>query len=215
MIKARKIGLILDREIQLDALLKNGVVVSVECEFLDAEYDRLFLKFPSDKLQFSQYFYENREVVVNIDTLEGRRAYPAKVIYEPEDGLIVVEYYEDDNIMQKRKILRVSATRSIDIKINDKYVPMLTIDISGGGCRLLSSVDVKVNAIVDAVLRLSSTQQPIKMKLRVCGSQFLNAENKYEISVEFLEIRESDRKKIMKFCYDMQSSSLLKQNKVE
>ena len=215
MIKARKIGLILDREIQIDALLKNGVVVSVECEFIDAEYDRLFLKYPIDKMQFSQYFYEDREIIVNIDTLDGRRAYPAKVIYEPQNGLIVVEYYEDDNILQKRKILRVNATRSIDIKVNDKYIPMLTIDISGGGCRLLSSVDLKSNAIVESVLRLSANQPPIKMKLRVCGSQFLNAENKYEISVEFLEIRESDRKRIMKFCYDVQSSSLLKQNKVE
>ena len=144
MIKARKIGLILDKEIQLDATLKNGVTVAVTCGFLDADYDRLYLRYPNDKIQLSQYFYEGRDVFVSIDTLDGRRTYLSKVIYEPKDELIVVEYYEDDfNTLQKRKILRVRATRTIDVRVNDKFLPMLTIDISGGGCRLLSSVDIK------------------------------------------------------------------------
>ncbi len=215
MIKAKKIGLILDREVQIDAVLKSSMIIGVACQFIDADYDRLYLRYPDDKIQLSQYFYEGRTVDVSLDTLDGRRTYPAKILYEPANGIIVVEYYEDDNVFQKRKILRVRATRAIDVKISERYTPMLTIDISGGGCRILSPYELKNESIVDALLRLIAGQPQIKMKLKVLNSQFLPVENKYEISVEFFEIRESDRKKIMKFCYDTQAAILLGQNRVE
>ena len=215
MIKAKKIGLIVEREVQIDAVLKNGMVVTVSCEFIDADYDRLYLRFPSDKMQLSQYFYEGRIVDVNLDTLDGRRTYASCVLYEPEDGIFVVEFTNDKKFLQKRKILRIRTTKMIDIKVGKETVLMLTIDISAGGCRVLSPVDVKVGTLADALLRLVPNQPPIEALIKVKNVTHLSAEGKYELSLEFVEISEPNKRRITKFCYDTQAAILSGQNKVE
>lgn len=215
MIKAKKIGLILDKDILLEAELKNGIVISVNCEFIDADYDRLYLRFPDDKVQMEQYFYEDRTVSVGIDTLDGRRVYPAKVLYAPAEGLIVIEYFEDENILQKRKILRVRATKAIDVRVQDKNIAMLTIDISGGGCKILSPVELAKGSFADGYLKLISGAKPIKVKMKIHRINFLSAENKYELSCEFCEIKEADRKIIMQYCYNVQSEKLLGRKRLD
>ncbi len=214
MIKAKKIGLILDKEVQVDAILKGGMTIGVTCELLDADYDRLYLKFPDDKEQLHQYFYEGREVEVSLDTLEGHCTYLGFVIYEPEDSIIVVEYCDAAKKEQNRRLLRVRATRVFELQIGEKHLSTLTIDLSGGGCRLLAQEEVKAGTIADALLRLNPNLPPIKMKIRVISSRYFSVENKYEISVEFIGIKESDRKQITKFCFDTQSASLNGKNRI-
>lgn len=215
MIKAKKIGLILEREIQIDAVLKNGVVVTVSCEFIDSDFDRLYLKFPSDKMQLAQYFYEGRIIDVNLDTLDGRRTYSSCILYEPDDGIIVVEFTNDKKFLQKRKVLRIRTTKMIDVKVGKETILMLTIDISAGGCRVLSPVEVKIGTLADAVLRLFPNQPPIEALIKVKNSKYLPVESKYELSVEFVEISEPNKRRITKFCYDTQAAILSGQNKVE
>lgn len=213
MIKAKKIGLILEKEIKLEATLRNGIVVGVDCEFINADYDRLYLKFPDEKKELAQYFYSYRTITVNLDTLEGRREYPAKILYEPTNELIVVEYYQDENISKKRKILRVRTTRVIDIQVENENIQALTIDISAGGCRILSQVEIPQDTICSAFLKLRAHSQTIPLKIKIKNCNFLPVENKYEIGAEFVEIAETDRKMIMKFCYEVQAEILAKINK--
>ena len=215
MIKAKKIRLILDKTVQLETELKSGMVVSVTCEFLNAEYDRLYLKFPADKEQLAQYFYNDKTIRVSVDTIDGRRIYPAKILYEPSDNLIVVEYYDDENISQKRNILRVRATKVVDVKIAGKIVSMLTIDLSGGGCKLLSPLELKAGMVLNAYLKLRHNENPISVKVKILGCKYLAAESKYEIPVEFKEIKESDRAKIVRFCYNVQADNILGENRLE
>ena len=208
MLKAKKIGLILDKEVGLEISLKNGNKILVATEFIDADYDRLYLRFPDNQEQLAQYFYSDRTVQVILDTFDGRRIYPAKILYEPQDGLIVVEYNEETDAFQKRMAFRVRLTKLIDIEVGDEYVSMPTIDISAGGCKFLSPIELKEGAFFDSYLHLQSDKPAIRILLKIRQIKFLSVENKYEISAEFQEIKEVDRKKVAKMCYDVQAGLL-------
>lgn len=208
MLKAKKIGLILDKEVGLEISLKNGNKILVATEFIDADYDRLYLRFPDNQEQLAQYFYSDRTVQVILDTFDGRRIYPAKILYEPQDGLIVVEYNEETDAFQKRMAFRVRLTKLIDIEVGDEYVSMPTIDISAGGCKFLSPIELKEGVFYDSYLYLQSDKPAIRILLKIRQIKFLSIENKYEISAEFQEIKEVDRKKVAKMCYDVQTGLL-------
>lgn len=208
MLKAKKIGLILDKEVGLEISLKNGNKILVATEFIDADYDRLYLRFPDNQEQLAQYFYSDRTVQVILDTFDGRRIYPAKILYEPQDGLIVVEYNEETDAFQKRMAFRVRLTKLIDIEVGDEYVSMPTIDISACGCKFLSPIELKEGAFFDSYLHLQSDKPAIRILLKIRQIKFLFIENKYEISAEFQEIKEVDRKKVAQMCYDVQAGLL-------
>ena len=105
MIRVKKIGLVIEREVSIKSVLKDGTEIIVACEFISAEQDRLYLRYPDNKVNISQYFYEGKTVEVLLSTLDGMLIYPALILYEPEDKLIVVEYYKSDIQQQKRQTL--------------------------------------------------------------------------------------------------------------
>ncbi len=215
MIKAKKIGLIIDSKVQVDAILKDKTTVGVTCQFIDCEHDRLYLRFPDDKLQLKQYFYEGREVEISLYTIDGNRSYLGLIIYEPEDGLIVVEYQEITKLKQNRKMLRVKATRTIDLKLNGELVSLHTVDIGGGGCMIVSFQDIPIDTETEAYLRLIPGVPAIKTKIKVLWSKYIPNEEKYYVAISFIEIKEFDCKKIVNFCYDIQLAQLRAKDKVE
>jgi len=212
MIKVKKIGLILEENIYVDSILRNGMVIRVPCEFLDADYDRLYLKFPPEKREFSQYFYEGKIINVTLDSIDGRRIYPALILYEPKNGLLVVEYYENNNTNQRRQDFRVKATKLIEVNINDVNVHAVTIDISGGGMRFIIADELQDGAEYKASLIMHSKEQPIPLTFLVRNVYFVSSEKQYEISAKFVSISEQDRQRITKFCFDMQTRFINKKS---
>ena len=63
MLKAKKIGLILDKEVLLETTLRSGMTIAVVCEYIEADIDRLYLRFPDDKKQLGQYFYNDKTIL--------------------------------------------------------------------------------------------------------------------------------------------------------
>jgi len=212
MIKVKKIGLIVEETVYVDSVLRNGMVIRVPCQFLDADYDRLYLKFPPEKSDFSQYFYAGKIINVTLDTIDGRRTYPAFILYEPKKGLLVVEYYEEKNTNQKRQDFRVKATKLIDVNINGINVHAVTIDISGGGMRLIIADELKEGQEYNATLIMHSKEPPIPLTFAVRNIYFISSEKQYEISAEFINISEQDKKRITKFCFDMQTRFINKKS---
>lgn len=208
MIKAKKIGLILDRDIALDTQLKNGMIIRVTCELIEADYDRLYLRFPLDKLDLAQYFYDGKKIKVHLDTIDGIQTYDAIILYQPEDELIVVEYYEFLKFSQKRNALRIKTSKVVDLEYNDTTIPMITINLSASGMKLISSQILEKDKIYTAYLSLLAGTKQIKLNIKVINVVYLSAENKYEIASEFIDINEKDKKTIMKYCFDVQTNYL-------
>jgi len=210
MIKFKKIGLILEENVFIDSVLKNGMIIRIPCQIIGAEYDRLFLKFPQEKIEYAQYFYEGKSINVTLDTLDGRRIYPALILYEPKDNLIVVEYYEEELTNQKREHFRVKATKLVDVKINGANIHAVTIDISSGGFRILLAEELKENEIYEATLILNQDEPPINLTFKIHHIFFISSENQYENLCEFVSLTEHDQKKITKFCFDIQTKFINK-----
>ena len=210
MIKFKKIGLIVEENVFIDSILKNGMVIRVPCQIIGAEYDRLFLKFPPEKIEYAQYFYEGKTINVTLDTLDGRRIYRALILYEPKGSLIVVEYYPEDSSNQKREHFRVKATKLLDVNINGAKIHAVTIDISSGGFRILLAEELKENEEYEATFILNQDEPPINLSFRIRHIFFISSEYQYENSCEFVKLTEQDQKRITKFCFDMQTKFINK-----
>jgi len=215
MIKVKKLDLLLEEEIMISATMRDGMVLPVFCAFIDAEYDRLYLEYPLNKMQYAQYFYEGRDIDVHLTTSNGEVNYKAKVIYEPEDGLIVVEYYKSNVYEQRRNFVRVKTTKFLDIFAGDKTVSATTLDLSASGCKFMTVEKFTSGDILSANLILYSATEPLEVNLKILETRYNTIKSVYEATCEFLEMKETDRKKIIKFCYDKQTGLINKNDDIK
>lgn len=205
MIKLKSIKLILDKDVTVRTKLKNGTIISLNCEIIDADYDRLYLAYSDEMNEYIQYFFEDKVVLVDLDTIDGRRTYPSYILYPPENNLIVVEYYHQKVDKQKRMNLRVKTSQIVDVILPDKVIPMITINISAGGLKMISSEPLEEGEVYNALLTLATNTPKIELKFKVLSVNFFKAEKKYEIIAEYVDLSNTDEKKIVKFCYEKQS----------
>ena len=104
---------------------------------------------------------------------------------------------------QRRNYFRLNHTVPVKLKKNDSDIldTAHSKDISGGGIRLVSSVDIRKNDIISIEFVLNNK------KYRLTGKvvrTFPKADNKQEIAVEYLDIVEIDRNDIIRYLFQQQ-----------
>lgn len=125
---------------------------------------------------------------------------------------ITIKHPRQIERIQRRKYLRLPATIPVTYRVlnnpekSDVY-HSFTLDISGGGVLICSPVCLSYNDKLDITLAL-----PQKGEINVVG-RVLRIEERidkksrirsYLLGIEFLEINEPDRDKIIAFIFDMQ-----------
>ncbi|MDD3593333.1 MAG: PilZ domain-containing protein [Candidatus Gastranaerophilales bacterium] len=210
MIKAQKISLILNKDVIVYDTLRDGTENVIKTLFVDAEYDRLFLKFPVDKRGYSQYFYEGKEIKVRLETINGTLVLNSIIISAPdEDGVIIVEYYEDeDSVVQQRQFLRVNARLNMQIETGKFSIKAKTINLSGNGIKFITSEKFNIADELKIKLTLTDNTWPIQAVVKVLNTA-LNDDNEFEIITQFTTISENDRKRIMRYCFEVQQNSIM------
>ncbi|MGF7185991.1 c-di-GMP-binding flagellar brake protein YcgR [Desulfitispora alkaliphila] len=120
------------------------------------------------------------------------------------------------NRIQRRNYVRVDAKVPIEYGIIPKggedlnkiaYYKGETIDLSGGGLRFLTKVGIKQNDLLHVNLWLENIAEALSVIGRVVRASQLSGEDqkgKLSISVEFTEIAEIERDKIVKHTFDWQ-----------
>lgn len=107
---------------------------------------------------------------------------------------------------QRRRYFRVPVELELNLDLQESkentVVPkkVITRDISGGGLSFISPFKLKVDEQVQGVLRLETNtyQNAISFKGRIVHCQ--KEQNSYRISLEFIEMKESTRTDIIKYC---------------
>ncbi|MDP4127898.1 MAG: PilZ domain-containing protein [Bacillota bacterium] len=124
-------------------------------------------------------------------------------------SLFVLEMPDSISKVQRRNFVRVPAFYPVTFQsvtregLSDVYKGTM-LDLSGGGMRFTTTERVENNSLLYAHLTLPVGE--IQSPVRVCRSELIEDSKRYCISVEFHEITERERDRIIRCVFDIQRS---------
>lgn len=124
--------------------------------------------------------------------------------------LVRAKKVSDIRKIQRRNFFRLLTSMDIAVrKINGVVVENTkTVDISGGGIRLLSKQDFEINDIVRLDFQLESKEFSVDAK--VVKIDYTDVRETKEVSLQFIDILEKDRNEIIRFIFDKQREGIKK-----
>lgn len=193
------------------AAIKKGLKVQIEfesgfgkksridCYILDYEDDRIELMYPASKEEFIPYLSEGTELKAFIYTFGGIQVLDSIVLNSPLEDF-TIEYHEDTQIIQRRKYLRVPLITELFITLPEGNKKSETLDVSGGGIRFAFGETLENQKVYNGSLRLEKYEPLIFFTGIVSKKSFFKPD---EYVIEFTEIDENSREKIIKKCVEV------------
>jgi c-di-GMP-binding flagellar brake protein YcgR len=122
-------------------------------------------------------------------------------------AVLVLDLPNDIRRVQRRNYVRVPAFypvtfRSVNRQGLSDTKKGVMLDLSGGGMRFQTDEPVEKGAILIATLALLSG--PIQTSARVCRVERDSETSKYSVSVDFYQIPERDRDRIIRCVFELQ-----------
>ena len=173
----------------------------IDCYILEPDSDRLTLSFPASKSEFVPYLSEGTEIKAFVYSFTGIMIFESIVFDAPFDGQIVIEFAEKHQIIQRRKYVRIPYITDLFLERDEGNIKAQTVDISGGGVRFLTDIQLKAEQHFKAQLRLNNFEPMIKVNGHILKKNFYKG-NEYVL--EFAQIKEQDREKIVQKCFNLQ-----------
>lgn len=190
-------------QIEVDTGSFTGTKTRIDCYILEPESDRLTISFPESKAEYAPYLSEGTEIKVFVYSFTGIIIVDSIVYDSPFDGRMVIEFNEQHQIIQRRKYLRMPFITDLFIANEDENIRANTIDIGGGGVRFLTDTHLKDNQQVKAQLRLAQFEPMVKIEGIILKKNFYKP-NEYVL--EFLEISEEARDRVIQKCVQIEQS---------
>lgn len=180
----------------------DGSEKELGCSIKKIYSDRISLDFPSETMNYLDYLEEGSEIAVKIFTPVGVRMFDSIILNSPLESEFVIEFIENYIEVQRRKYLRVDVNTKIIIEREEHNIVTNTLDIGGGGVRFFyeGSFDYKEN--VKCMLYLPMILNSIKAKGIIIKDSNLK---KNEYVLFFTDIKEIERDKIIKKCFEIES----------
>lgn len=187
--------------IELDTGSFTGSKTRIDCYIIEPEYDRLTVSFPESKSDFIPYLSEGTEIKAFIYSFTGIIIVDSIVFDSPYDGRMVIEYNEENHIIQRRKYLRMPYITDMFIVGAERNIRANTIDIGGGGVRFQCSEHLADMDSVSVQLKLAQFEPIIKVDGTILKKNFYKPD---EYVLEFMKISEDDRERIVKKCVTLE-----------
>lgn len=176
----------------------------VDCFIKEIHSDRLSLEYPDEVIDYLEYFSEGEELLVKIFTPSGVKVFDAVVINSPLERDFVIEYVEGPIKIQRREYIRIEAETKVIIEREDAdNIVTQTTDIGGGGIRFSYGGSFFPNENVGCLLYLPLQVYSVKAKGVIIKPLHLTVN---EHVLQFTEIDERDRDRIIKKCFELQSA---------
>jgi c-di-GMP-binding flagellar brake protein YcgR len=204
-------------------MIKAGTILQLEpihsetpekyrCRVVESEENGIFIDYPihtntgktifmmnGTKLKAS-FVYNDQTVLMFESEVLGRKISKIPMVhihYPGEEELVKV---------QRREYVRVETNADISLYFNDEYHPAVTEDISAGGCAVrMKEIDIQQG---------SRTSMIIVLPMQTGECRYLEIEgrlirvldrNKNKIaSIQFLDLSETQRQVIMRYCFEKQ-----------
>lgn len=173
----------------------------IECKIIGVSMDVITLDFADVSPYYFQYLYEGREIKLFLYSLTGIDIFDSMILTSPIDGKFEVEFPPVSKNIQRRQSVRATKELKMLILVANMLTPAMSVDISGNGVRFFIEVPLEFGAKYNGALFL-----PEKIKIPFVGSIIkVIKSNRYEYILEFSNLKEHDRDKIIKFCLAEQS----------
>ncbi|MDQ0257500.1 c-di-GMP-binding flagellar brake protein YcgR [Evansella vedderi] len=198
--------------------LKNGAEEKkhFRTKVVDLEANQLLIHFPVDEkskkphyflegTEFRAWFLGKDQAIYLFDTeVLGKidRKFPSLILRNPG--------FDQFIRIQRRQYVRIDTSIDVAVhSIHGEFQPFttITLDVSGGGMALLLSTNhpLKEKSVVDIWLSLHfQSGEILYITSRAKVVRIIQEEDKVKGSLQFTEIKEGDRQKIIRYCFEKQ-----------
>lgn len=156
-----------------------------------------------------------QKVKINFFRERGQFYFFAEVIDRPKSGsvhLIRLKQVSQIHRLQRRNFYRLKINMPVFFRTIEEdspqneahYLKAYTVDISGGGVRILTNHELKLGQRVECVIPIEEKQKLTVEGLVIRITASLDEGYKYDVGIKFTEILEAKRDKIIQFIFEQQ-----------
>lgn len=194
-----------NQQVKLYFVIEDGTEKELTFTIKKFEGDRISLNFTDETLEYIDFLNEGCEVLAKIFTPLGIKVFDSIVLDSPLEDEFVIEYIEQAEQVQRRNFIREEYKTKIIIQRLRENIITQTIDIGGGGIKFFYEGEFEENEKVSALLYIPVQTKSITIEATVIKNAHFQ---KYEHALIYDRITETDRAKIIKFCYELQLKKL-------
>lgn len=186
-------------------LFLDSMDVIIDCSVKSHDNDRIVLDFDKNILEYAEYLQEGDEIGVKIFTPVGIIVFDSMILNSPLEKEFVIECVESSPKVQRREYARVPfQTKIILEKSNKTLLIAQTIDISGGGIKFLTKEEDNNAFLPEEKVKITlymPEEKSINTRARIVENPHIPKNNHV---LQFLDIDESERERIIKKCFELQ-----------
>lgn len=197
----------LGQKVQIIFKKENAENMQIICTIAKIEPDRLVLNYPDKLMRFSKYLSEGTEIQAFVYTDLNIQVLDSIVINAPYEEEFAIEYPHDHVVIQRRAYIREDLVYNIILQDDKKTVNAVTKDMGGGGCRFITGDPIEPGSYMKMWINFNDNTPSISCHGKV-SQKFYFKPNEYLI--EFTEITEKDRNKIIQECIKHQVKTIKK-----
>lgn len=192
-----------NQKVKLSFITAGGYKQEIDCLIKEVFSDRISLDFPDEILDFAESLEEGSELMVKVFTPSGVKVFDSIVLYSPLEHDFVIEYAEIEKEIQRREYTRVLLETKVVIqrRAGKGNIVTNTVDVSGGGIKFYYDGGFEPEEEVNVALFLPQSKA-VQARGIIIYNQKLAAT---EHVLYFTDIDESDRDRIVKVCFDIQT----------
>ncbi|MBN4067865.1 MAG: hypothetical protein COA82_05160 [Alkaliphilus sp.] len=205
IISELKIGIKLEIAQTSDESYYNKQIIT--SQLIDKNEEFLFISQPMFKgMSYHLYVTDKIKIIFN-DKDKGTFHIIAEVISKKTNKITIygVKPIGEPVAVQRREYFRIDMLKNVVIRETDvtREIDCFSKNISGGGVKLICRKKIDVGSTINIKLHFKegvmiTTQGKIKKAIK------LEEDNRYELSIEFVNLREGTRNRIISFIFEHQ-----------
>ncbi len=195
------------QKVQIEFETLNSEKIQVICNIKEIYEDRLTLSYPKELVDFFEFLSEGTEIKAYIFTEANIQVVDSIILNAPYENEFEIEYSGDYRSIQRRAYIRENIECEFILKNKETTLKGKTKDIGGGGARLLIKENPPVGSYMEIWIDIQDNQPSVKAVGKISQKAYYT---KNEYLIEFSEISENDRNRIIKKCITEQVNQLRK-----
>lgn len=194
------------QKVQIEFLSHTGSKIQLICTIADVCEESLILKYPKETEELIKMLKEGSQIKAFVFSSTNIKILDSVVLNAPCDSKIEIEFSDDYATIQRRAYIREDVVSRINLYGDNIALTTRTIDLGGGGTRFFSDIEIPQNTMAKVTIDINLDGKEIVNAIGCITHKDHFKPNEY--LVEFTEITEDERSKILGKCIRRQVEKL-------
>lgn len=195
------------QKVQIEFIISPSEKMQLVCNIDKIESDRLTLKYSDKLMKYSEHLAEGTEIRAYVYTGANIQVLDSIVITAPYEAAFEIEYPDDYVTIQRRAYIREDLNCKIILQGENSTATGKSKDMGGGGFRFITEEPLEDKAYMGVWISFDDDSPSIKCHGKISKKPHFKPD---EYLIEFTEISERDRNRIIKACIQHQVNQLRK-----